>query len=109
MLDGVEQISRQTVVLINDIKQLMQSQKETMRRELPKVYSQDLLNNLFSHPYTKIEFVMEVLQIHRNTATKYLDEMVRIGMLQKYKLGKENFYLNHSLFALLLNVSARRA
>ncbi len=109
MLDGVEQISRQTVVLINDIKQLMQSQKETMRRELPKVYSQDLLNNLFSHPYVKIEFVMEVLQIHRNTATKYLDEMVRIGMLQKYKLGKENFYLNHSLFALLLNVSARRA
>ena len=108
MLDGVEQIARQIVALINEIKQLMQSYKGTIRRELPKVYSQDLLNNLFSHPYTKNEFVMEALQIHRNTATKYLDELVRIGLLQKYRIGKENFYLNQSLFALLLNVSARR-
>jgi Fic family protein len=109
MLNGVEQIARQTVALIHDIKQLMQSHKETIRRELPKVYSQDLLNNMFSHPYTKIEFVMEALQIHRNTATKYLDELARIGLLQKYKISKENFYLNQALFALLLNVRARQA
>lgn len=46
---------------------------------------------------------MQELQIHRNTAVKYLEELVRIGLLTKHKLGKENFYLNSALFDLLAN------
>ena len=57
MLDGVEQTSKQTILLIDGIKIEMLSFKKKMRAELPKIYSQDLLNNLFRHPYTKIEFV----------------------------------------------------
>ena len=106
MLDGVEQTSRQTTELITAIVVLMQQHKEKLRTELPKVYSQDLINNLFRHPYTKIEFVMDELIVHRNTATKYLDELVRIGLLTRHKLGKENYYLNDALYALLQNVSA---
>jgi Fic family protein len=75
-----------------------------MRKELPKIYSQDLLNNLFRHPYTKIEFVVRELQVTRITATRYLNELVRIGLLTKHKKGKENFYVNDALFDLLLNV-----
>jgi len=101
MLEGVEQTSRQTTNLIQEMKGLMQHHKNKMRNELPKIYSQDLLNNLFRHPYTKIEFVMEELQIHRNTATKYLDELVGIGLLTKHKIAKDNFYLNTALFDLL--------
>lgn len=48
-------------------------------------------------------YTMEELQIHRNTSTKYLEELVRINLLSKHKIGKDNFYLNDSLFALLLN------
>lgn len=107
MLDGVEQTSRQTTALITAIVALMQQHKEKLRTELPKVYSQDLINNLFRHPYTKIEFVMAELQITRKTAAKYLDELVRIGLLSKHKLGKDNYYLNDTLYALLLNVSAK--
>ena len=106
MLDGMEQTSRQTTELITAIVALMQQHKEKLRTELPKVYSQDLINNLFRHPYTKIEFVMDELIVHRNTATKYLDELVRIGLLTRHKLGKENYYLNDALYALLQNVSA---
>jgi Fic family protein len=72
--------------------------------DLPKMYSQDLLNNLFRHPYTKVDFVMDELQIHRNTARKYLEELVRIDILEKYKKGKENFYLNRDLFELLQKI-----
>ena len=81
----------------------MQHHKHKLRSELPKIYSQDLLNNLFRHPYTKIDFVMQELQIHRNTAVKYLEELVQIGLLTKHKIGKENFYLNSALFDLLAN------
>ncbi len=81
----------------------MQHYKHKLRSELPKIYSQDLLNNLFRHPYTKTEFVMQELQIHRNTAAKYLEELVQIGLLTKHKVYKENFYLNLALFDLLAN------
>ena len=101
MLDGVEQTAGQTTSLVLDIKTLMQDYKHRLRGELPKIYSQDLINNLFRHPYTKIDFVMEELIVHRNTATKYLDELVRIGLLSKHKLAKDNYYLNDPLFARL--------
>ncbi|MDO8812512.1 MAG: Fic family protein [Gallionella sp.] len=107
MLDGVEQTSRQTTALITAIVALMQRHKGKLRTELPKVYSQDLINNLFRHPYTKIDFVMDELQVTRKTAAKYLDEAVRIGLLSKHKLGKDNYYLNDTLYVLLQNVSAK--
>jgi Fic family protein len=101
MLEAIEQTSLQTIKLIRGIRDLMRNYKERLRNELPKIYSQDLLNNLFKHPYTKIEYVENDLQIHRNTARKHLNELVRIGLLKKHKVHKENFYLNTSLFDLL--------
>lgn len=106
ILEGVEQTSRQTTRLIQGMRDLMQKYKHKMREELPKIYSQDLLNNLFRHPYTKIDFVMEELQVTRNTAMKYLDELVRIGLLFKHKKWKENYYMNDALYNLLLDVGS---
>jgi Fic family protein len=103
MLEGIEQTSQQTTVLIQKMRALMQHHKHKMRSELPKIYSQDLLNNLFRHPYTKIDFVMQELQVHRNTATKYLEELARIGLVVKHKIAKDSFYLNMDLFDLLRN------
>lgn len=107
MLEAVDQTARQTTLLTHGIKALMQQHKDRLRNELPKIYSQDLVNNLFRHPYTKIEFVMNELQVHRNTASRYLEELVGIGLLSKHRLGKENFYLNDALFQLLLDVGGR--
>lgn len=107
MLQGIEQTSKQTIVLIEGIKREMTNFKNKMRTELPKIYSQDLLNNLFRHPYTKIEFVMKELNVSRITATRYLDELVRIGLLQKHKMGRDNYYINMTLYTLLSNVNAK--
>lgn len=105
MLDGIENTSKQTVVLVDGIKTEMQNYKVRMRTELPKIYSQDLLNNLFRHPYTKIEFVSSELSVSRQTASKYLDELARIGLVNKVKLGKDNYYINVGLYKLLTNVN----
>ncbi|MCH1429128.1 MAG: Fic family protein [Chlamydiales bacterium] len=101
MLDAIEQTSRQTVKLVRGIRDLMREFKVRLRNELPRIYSQDLLNNLFRHPYTKIEYVENDIQVHRNTARKYLDDLAEIKLLEKHKVGKENFYLNQPLFSLL--------
>ncbi|MEL6837350.1 MAG: hypothetical protein AAFP77_30365 [Bacteroidota bacterium] len=70
-------------------------------RDNYKFYSQDLLNNLFKHPYTKIEFLVEDLQVSRITAASYLNKLSKDGILRKEKLGVSNYYVNQRLFDLL--------
>ncbi len=53
-----------------------------------RFYSQDLINNLFLHPYTKIDFVKDDLDVTRLTATRYLDALVADGILEKRKVGR---------------------
>jgi Fic family protein len=98
MLKGVEETAKQTLHLIEGIKKLMQEYKNTIRDKLPKIYSQDLLNNLFKHPYTKIEFLEKDLTVKRKTAGKYLNLLADTGLLDKVKIGKTNFYINQPLF-----------
>jgi len=73
---------------------------------LPKIYSQDLLNLIFRHPYTKIEYVQKEIGVTRLTATKYLEQLCREGFLRKQKLGRTNFYINDELFNLLSKVGS---
>lgn len=104
VLDAVEQTAHQTVQLIQAIKSLMLDHKNRIRDELPRIYSQELLNHLFCHPYTKVDFAANELGIHRNTAKRYLDSLLEIGIFSKHKMGRENFYINIDLFALLQGV-----
>jgi len=106
MLDGVEQTAGQTTRLVHRIKDLMQEYKVRIRTELPRIYSQDLLNNIFSHPYSKIAFVERDLGVSRITATRYLDELTRIGIMHKLKLGRDSYYMNRALTELLGNAQA---
>ena len=101
MLDGVEQTANESIVLISRIKIMMQQYKQTIRTQLPKMYSQDLLNNLFKYPYTKIEYLERDLDISRSTAIRYLKELENLNLLVKQKIGRDNFYINKQLFDLL--------
>ena len=102
MLDGIIEAAKSTITLITAMKGLMRDVKHRMREQLPKIYRQDLLNNLFNHPYTKIEFVVDDLGVSRITATKYLEQLVEHGFLQKQKIGRGNYYMNQPLCALLM-------
>ncbi len=103
MLTSIEHTAKQTIYLIQEIKALIMLYKRSIRNQLPKIYNQDLLNNLFSHPYTKIEFVVNDLGITRLTATKYLDQLVENGFLQKQKVGRSNYYINKPLCDLFIS------
>jgi len=61
-----------------------------MRVELPKIYSQELLNNLFFHPYTKVQYVIDQVGVSRLTATKYLNQLAEHGFVNKHKMGRTN-------------------
>jgi cell filamentation protein, protein adenylyltransferase len=100
MLTAVEYTARETVVTILGIKTLLLNVKQRVRGEF-KFYSQDLINNLFSHPYTKIEFIQQDLGVSRLTATRYLDALAAAGFLEKRKVGRSNYYINAPLYAIL--------
>ena len=105
-LKSVEVTAKQTITLITNIKELMQEYKIKIRTELPKIYSQDLINNLFKNPYTKIEFLEKDLKITRQTASNYLNKVSSLGLLEKIKVGKTNYYINSELIMILSNVSS---
>ncbi len=100
MLDSVETTSRQTITIVQEIGDALSYYKNGIRKSF-NFYSQDLINNLFYHPYTKIEFLMKVLNISRPTATKYLDALCAEGYVQKEKIGRSNYYINKALFGIL--------
>lgn len=105
MLDAVAETAATTVQLVEGIGRQMREAKHRLRTELPRLYSQYLLNNLFQHPYTRIEYVQNELGVTRQTAARYLDTLADHGFVEKHKAGKNNYYINTDLMQLLMQVS----
>lgn len=107
-LEAVADTAQTTLALVEGIRNQMASVKKRLRDDLPNLYSQDLLNNLFRHPYTRIEFVVKDLKVSRQTAAKYLDLLAEKGFVAKHRSGRSNYYVNTDLVRLFLDVSGGR-
>lgn len=106
MLEAVELTAADAITTVHAIKTALLDAKHRIRNK-HKFYSQDLINNLFNHPYTKIEFVEADLKVSRLTATKYLEALTTDGFLEKQKVGRSNYYINLALNAILTGESMR--
>lgn len=100
MLTAVESTAAETITTIHAIRAALLDAKHRIRANY-RFYTQDLINNLFTHPYTKIEFLQSDLKVSRLTATKYLDTLAADGFLEKRKIGRNNYYINRPLFDIL--------
>jgi Fic family protein len=105
MLEAVASTAQTTLGLVEGMRSQMADAKQRMRERLPKIYSQDLLNNLFRHPYTRIEYVVKDIGVTRQTATKYLDQLAAEGFVRKHQAGRSNYYVNTPLARLFMDVS----
>ena len=101
MLDGVEQTSVETIELIENIYSLMQKTTDEVKEKLPIIYSKDLMEILFMHPYTKIDFLVTTLGITRKTASNYLKQLEDIEVVNSVKIGRSKYFINVKLFKLL--------
>ena len=102
---GVARIAKSEIQLIKKMRDLMQVTKQRLKQDLPKIYSQELLNNLFRYPYSKIEFLERDVGVSRITAARYLDLLAQNNFVFKKKSGRTNFYINQPLSDLLSNIS----
>jgi Fic family protein len=101
ILKGVEETSRKTIVKIRQIKDLLDKTIERVKERIPKIYSKELVETLFVNPYCKIEFITSSVGVERKAASRYLRQLVDIGILKEYKVGKENIFINTDLFEIL--------
>lgn len=103
ILRGIEVTARHTILIVNGIKKLMDEYKGILRPAFGRVYKHDLINHLFSQPYTKIDHLVKALGVSRLTASKYLCKIVELGLMEKNKIGRSNYYINKKLVDLLVN------
>jgi len=101
ILKGIEITSKNTIDLIKQIQNEMESYKEKFMTKLPKIYSDELLYSLFYEVYTRINYIENRCGVTRQTATTYLNSLVDNGLLEYEKVGRESIYKNTRLINLL--------
>jgi Fic family protein len=97
MLQAVSETARRTLVIVERIRELMAEYKHAIRSKLPRIYSHELVNNIFRNPYTKIDFVRREVRVSRPTAARYLEALTEEGLLSKRSAGRGNYYVNTRL------------
>ena len=101
MLTAVEETSTWTTEKIRAIRYLMDATVDYVSQTSPKIYSRELVEVIFTQPYSRISDVVGAKLANRATASKYLKELVDKGVLQERKEGRENIYINLRFLDLL--------
>ena len=106
MLNAVSETAAVTLRQVNGIRDQMAEVKHRMRREVPRIYSQEMLNNLFRHPYTRIGYVANDLGVTRQTAAKRLRTLAGHGFVAHRRAGRNSYYVNENLLRLFLTADS---
>ncbi|MBS1977787.1 MAG: Fic family protein [Bacteroidetes bacterium] len=101
LIRAVEETSRLTLHKIEAIRETMSTMGESIKKEIPKIYSKDLIEVLFHHPYSKRQFLEDAGIAKAKTAGVYLSQLEEKGYLKSVELGRERLYLNISFLNIL--------
>jgi Fic family protein len=107
MLDCVEQTSKDTTHKIKQIKKLFDETADKIKRELPKIYTKELIEVIFRQPYCTIGLLVENKIVARQAAGRYLAQLEEIGILESKKTGRDVLYINAGLYSLLKSIRPR--
>ncbi|NGX61940.1 MAG: Adenosine monophosphate-protein transferase SoFic [Chlamydiae bacterium] len=97
-VQATAKLSREKIRMILNVRDRMAQQ---IQDELPRIYSKDLVELLFEHPYCKIRFLEHL--VHRQTASQYLQKLEKIGILRQVKRGREKYFVNDAFLEVLKN------
>lgn len=103
MLKAVEVTAQQTFDQVLRVRALMEQVREQVSAQAPGIYSKDLVESIFKHPYTKIQFLVDAGIAKRQTASSYLQTLAGLGVLRASKRGREMYYINDALLRELVH------
>jgi len=101
LLEAVQATAQGTLNLIRDMHALQAEITEKARTGMERGFSEALMQLIFREPYCKIPFVVDAGLAARVTASRYLSELERLGILRSVQAGKEKYFINHRLMVLL--------
>lgn len=101
MLDAVESTAIETQQRVIKILELMDKAVKLVQAKASKIYSKDLIELIFKHPYCKVRFIEEAGLAKRQTASVYLQTLEELGLLRSVKYGREQYYINDKLAKIL--------
>lgn len=101
MLEGIGETAGWTLGKIEAIRNLMEAARQQFRDQRPRIYRQELLDLIFEWPYIRIANVVNSGLAERQTASRYLNELTQIDILEERPMGREKLFLNTRLLRLL--------
>lgn len=101
ILQGIEETADETLMLVKEMNNLLETTAKEINEKLPSIYSRELVDLIFFEFYTKIGYIEEGLGVSRKTAAKYLSSLEEEGFLVSDKIGRERIYLNEELFKIV--------
>ena len=101
ILKTIEITAIKTIEKIALITHLLQETIQLVQEKEPKIYRKELIELLFEQPYSKIEYVVEKLNVERKAASRYLKNLEGLGILHSQKIGREIIYVNSKLIEIL--------
>ena len=101
MLRAVEQTAHWTTAKIAALRQLQVHTADHVRQQLPKIYSHELVETLFEQPYCRIGNLVAKGIAQRQAASRYLQDLARIGVLSETTAGREKLFIHPKLMHLL--------
>lgn len=101
MLAGVEDTAKWTIDKIDAIKKLADDTRSYIQSTVPNIYSRELVDLLFEQPYTRIANLEKAGIAKRQTASRYLQELVAIGVLNEISIGRDKLFIHPKLMNLL--------
>ena len=101
ILDGVEETCTWTTDKIKSIRELMEHTGQFVQKQLPKIYTRELVELLFKQPYCRIGNLVDNGIAKRQTASVYLKQLCDVGILREIKSGRENIFVHPKYIELL--------
>ena len=102
LIQGVQETADWTRKKIEAVLRLMEHKGEHVRSQRSKIYSYELLSLVFELPYCRIQNVVEAGIAKRQAASRYLKELVEIGVLEERSVGREKLFIHPKYLSLLM-------
>lgn len=91
-----------TQITVFNIEILQQKIKNTLLKSTELKRIPELTDFIFMKPYYSIDWLSNYLNIHRNTASKYMEKLVGLGFIEKIKDGRNRLFYFPEYYKLLL-------
>lgn len=103
VLKGVSEMASFSLKQLREINELVERTTSEISQKLPKIYSKELVDVIFSEFYTRISNVEKYLGVTRKTASNYLVQLTELGFLEVETRGREKIYINRRLIDIVKN------